>query len=296
MMVNDGQPVRMSDVVNGFAAGAISSLLSRSLTYPLDTIKSQLQMESAADHSSPRAALRLVRQVAASEGVPGFYRGFGAVLVGSIPGSMAYFGAFEMAKVLLPADSGLAGGLATGAFAQLLGGLVFTPMDIIKERLQAQRQMRGLYTYRGSWDAFKDAWARGGLPSLFRGYWLTNSVWLPWSMLYAAVYGEAKKAAALRLGCEEAQLPAVAIVAASAGSAGFAGLLTHPLDVVKTRLQVLSAVTGQGHISAGSVVEDLYRSAGLRAFAAGLGTRSLHLACSTALSWVLYEEAKQYLM
>eukprot|EP00884_Botryococcus_braunii_P017890 jgi/Botrbrau1/4785/Bobra.0325s0007.2 len=138
MMVNDGQPVRMSDVVNGFAAGAISSLLSRSLTYPLDTIKSQLQMESAADHSSPRAALRLVRQVAASEGVPGFYRGFGAVLVGSIPGSMAYFGAFEMAKVLLPADSGLAGGLATGAFAQLLGGLVFTPMDIIKERLQCR--------------------------------------------------------------------------------------------------------------------------------------------------------------
>jgi hypothetical protein len=33
----------------------------------------------------------------------------------------------------------------------------------------------------------------------------------------------------------------------------------------------------------------------MRAFAAGLGTRSLHLACSTALSWLLYEQTKRYL-
>jgi Mitochondrial carrier protein len=74
--------------------------------------------------------------VAASEGILGFYRGFAAVVVGSVPGSMAYFGAFEAAKVLLPPDSGVGGGLLTGALAQLAGGLIFTPMDIIKERLQ----------------------------------------------------------------------------------------------------------------------------------------------------------------
>ncbi len=31
-------------------------------------------------------------QIAAKEGVPGFYRGFGAMLVGLVPASAAYFG------------------------------------------------------------------------------------------------------------------------------------------------------------------------------------------------------------
>jgi Mitochondrial carrier protein len=57
-------------------------------------------------------------------------------------------------------------------------------------------------------------------------------------MLYAAAYGEAKQLAAMQLACREADLPATAIVVASGGAAALAGLLTHPLDVVKTRLQV----------------------------------------------------------
>lgn len=74
--------------------------------------------------------------MAAEEGIWGFYRGFGAVLVGSIPGSVAYYGAFEAAKLVLPPGSGVAGGLATGAAAQLVAGAIFTPMDVIKERMQ----------------------------------------------------------------------------------------------------------------------------------------------------------------
>ena len=34
--------------------------------------------------------------------------------------------------------SGIAGDMATGLVAQLIAGLAFTPMDIIKERMQVQ--------------------------------------------------------------------------------------------------------------------------------------------------------------
>lgn len=58
-------------------------------------------------------------------------------------------------------------------------------------------------------------------------------------MLYAAAYGEAKTRFAAQLGCQEDSLPAPAILMSSGGAAALAGVFTHPLDVVKTRLQVL---------------------------------------------------------
>lgn len=45
---------------------------------------------------------RLYTQVARQEGLYGFYRGFGAVALGSVPANLAYFGGYEGAKALLP--------------------------------------------------------------------------------------------------------------------------------------------------------------------------------------------------
>ena len=77
-------------------------------------------------------------QIGSGEGVRGFYRGFGFVLAGDIPGNMAYFGGYELGKAVVPSDSGVLGSMATGAIAQLIAGVVFTPIDIIKERMQVQ--------------------------------------------------------------------------------------------------------------------------------------------------------------
>lgn len=82
-------------------------------------------------------------QVAAAEGAAGFYRGFGAILAGVVPASAAYFGGYESGKLLVPAGAGVAGDMAVGVWAQLVAGVVFTPIDIVKERLQARRAKGG---------------------------------------------------------------------------------------------------------------------------------------------------------
>ena len=51
---------------------------------------------------------------------------------------MAYFGGYELGKAMVPPDSGIVGNMATGAIAQLIAGVVFNPIDIIKERMQVQ--------------------------------------------------------------------------------------------------------------------------------------------------------------
>lgn len=69
----------------------------------------------------------------------GFYRGFGAILAGVVPASAAYFGGYESGKLLVPAGAGVAGDMAVGVWAQLVAGVAYTPIDIVKERLQARR-------------------------------------------------------------------------------------------------------------------------------------------------------------
>jgi hypothetical protein len=69
-------------------------------------------------------------------------------------------------------------------------------------------------------------------------------------------------------------------------------VVTHPGDVVKTRLQVLSAADGGRGLTAARVARQLWATEGPRGFAAGLGARLLHIAPGCALSWALYEHIK----
>ncbi|GFR40193.1 hypothetical protein Agub_g752, partial [Astrephomene gubernaculifera] len=125
--------------IRGALAGPIAGICARLVTYPADTIKARLQVQAVAPGGG--AALygstwSAIRQVSRHEGLRGFYRGFGAVAVGSAPANLAYFATYEAAKKQLPAGSGAPGDLAVGAAAQLVAGLLFTPTDILKERLQ----------------------------------------------------------------------------------------------------------------------------------------------------------------
>ena len=72
----------------------------------------------------------------ALEGVGGLYKGFGAVLGGVLPATMLYFWSYETAKKVVPPRYGAAGDFTVGAIAQLTAGVIFTPVDVIKERLQ----------------------------------------------------------------------------------------------------------------------------------------------------------------
>lgn len=77
-------------------------------------------------------------QVAKSEGLFGFYRGFGAVLSGVVPATALYFGGYESGKQLMPSGYGVAGDMLVGCYTQAIAGLVFTPVDIVKERMQVR--------------------------------------------------------------------------------------------------------------------------------------------------------------
>ncbi|GLI64124.1 hypothetical protein VaNZ11_007301 [Volvox africanus] len=341
---------RMISAISAALAGPIAGVCSRLITYPAETIKARLQVQDVAingfmvyafQSSSFREDVQRHGtgswlKVARKEGLRGFYSGFGAVALGSMPANLAYFSGYEVAKAVVPASWGILGDMAVGAGAQLLGGLVFTPVDIIKERMQVAPLMRGVYSYAGPGEAVRDLIRQNGFRGLLKGYWATNAVWLPWNIIFIAIYEGSKRVAAASAASRPC-LPADracgsdAVAAAgevemqaavedptatsssssssnddstlslpvlglcSAGSASLAGILTHPADVVKTRLQVLSASKAHAHTTAWPLACRMWRTEGPKVFFIGLGARILQLAPGTALSWVVFEPVKKYL-
>jgi solute carrier family 25 citrate transporter 1 len=278
---------------HSFAAGAISGIAARLVTFPADTLKARLQIQGAvkanAAYSNTWSA---ARHMLRSEGPASFYKGFGAVLLGAVPANLAYFGGYELGKRMMPQQMGsIVADMATGAFAQVLAGIVYTPIDIVKERMQVQPMMKGQYNYASPLDAYKHLMA-AGTSGIFKGYWATNAVWLPWNALYIAGYEQLKRKLAKHLDCSSPQqLPAWAIASCSATAAASAAVVTHPFDVVKTRLQVLTAVHQPG-LTALGVARQQLQTEGIASFWHGLLPRLLNIAPGCALSWALYEYLK----
>ncbi len=293
-------------------------------------------------------------RIARAEGLRGFYRGFGALVLTVVPANASYFSAYELGKRAAPAHwPGPARDLVTAGFAQTVAGVVFCPIDIVKQRVQTAAVMAlpvpgaggggaagggasgaagaaGAAAGSGArlaasarpahltpLAAARGVWAAHGLAGFYRGYLPMNALWMPWNLAYITLY-EAGKRRVLRWHLARgagagagagappaarggvavvpaAALPAWAFPLCSSAAAAAAALATHPLDVVKTRLQVLGAAEPGRRRSALAVAAELRAAEGLKGFARGLGPRVATLSLGSSVSWCVYELAKRQL-
>lgn len=94
-------------------AGIVGGAFSKALVFPLDTLRKRLQITGPGHHVfigergsgleslNNSNAFQLVRQIAAREGLRGFYRGLGIALIKSAPTSAISMWAFEKTLVLM---------------------------------------------------------------------------------------------------------------------------------------------------------------------------------------------------
>lgn len=127
-----------------------------------------------------------------------------------------------------------------GFLADLAASPLYVPSEVLKTRLQLQGRYNNPffhsgYNYRSTLDAFRTIIRLEGLTELFSGYKATLARDLPFSALQFAFYEKEQKMAKAWVGHKEIGLPLEIFTGASAG--GMAGVITCPLDVVKTRIQ-----------------------------------------------------------
>lgn len=82
-----------SDFVNNMVAAAAAGLAARVTCHPIDTCKAKLQSVDTF-----RGTCDVITRTFKNEGLAGFYKGVGAVLVGGIPGVCLYMTSYETAK------------------------------------------------------------------------------------------------------------------------------------------------------------------------------------------------------
>jgi len=334
-----------------FVVGAGMFSCVTCMLYPLSVIKTRQMVDGSAVGSRPPPAMSIVKDIVKERGIPGLYRGFGTIVVGTLPIRFVYLSTLEVVKArarlvcealdLPPMAHGIADA-AGGATASMCSQVLGVPVDIISQRQMVQgvavRAASGegtvrLRGYRNGLHALREIIAAEGVLGLYRGFGASIATLVPGSAIWWGFYGtyqrvfwsvvpaelggarvrdEGLNVTAVRKGPAADEDPStefkaavargmaassaisetgtpvepgegvvVGVQVASGVCAGAtSGFLTTPLDIVKTRLQVLSGPRGA---SAGggervrhtfwSTAAELYREHGASGFFRGVRPR-----------------------
>ncbi|CAN6307824.1 unnamed protein product [Urochloa humidicola] len=290
----------MLDKSRFFVLGAaLFSGVSAAL-YPAVVVKTHLQVAPP-----PAAATATAAAILRRDGLRGFYRGFGASLAGTVPARALYMAALEATKssvgpaavrlgVSEPAASAAASA-AAGVSAAVAAQVVWTPVDVISQRLMVQTATSAAgCRYRGGADAFRKILAADGVRGLYRGFGLSILTYAPSNAVWWSTYAVAQRFLWRAAGADrsESYPSLVAVQGASAALAGGASaLVTMPLDTVKTRIQVMEADAARPTLA--STVRGLLKEGGWAACYRGLGPRWGSMSLSAATMVTTYEFLKR---
>ena len=315
-----------------FLGAALFSGVSATL-YPVVVLKTRQQIAQS-QVSSIKTAISIVRH----EGFRALYRGFGTSLMGTIPARALYMTALEVTKSNVgtatvrlgypePTAAAIANA-AAGLSAAMAAQLVWTPIDVVSQRLMVQGGDVGCSgpgsekskvlnassscKYQGGIDAFRKILNTDGPRGLYRGFGISILTYAPSNAVWWASYSVSQRLIWSGIGCyfckkdcemgengvstfrpdSKTVMAVQGVSAAMAG--GVSALITMPLDTIKTRLQVLDGEeNGRRGPTIGQTVRNLVREGGWMACYRGLGPRWASMSMSATTMITTYEFLKR---
>ncbi|KAJ9180524.1 hypothetical protein P3X46_008755 [Hevea brasiliensis] len=274
-------------------AGSIAGSVEHMAMFPVDTLKTRMQAFGGSCPPQFIGVRQSLGSILKLEGPAGLYRGIGAMGLGAGPAHAVYFSVYELCKQFFSRgnpNNSMAHAVS-GVFATVASDAVFTPMDMVKQRLQLNSS-----PYKGVGDCVKRVLMEEGAGAFYASYRTTVIMNAPFTAVYFTTY-EAAKRALMEVSPESASDERLVVHATAGAAAGaLAAAVTTPLDVVKTQLQC-QGVCGCYRFSSssiGNVIKTIVKKDGYHGLMRGWIPRMLFHAPAAAISWSTYEACKNF--
>ncbi|RAH54647.1 mitochondrial carrier [Aspergillus piperis CBS 112811] len=232
------------DTVKDLVAGAAGGVAQVVIGQPFDLVKVRLQTQGGTNNN----ALFLTQQIWKREGPVSFYKGSLIPLLGVGACVSIQFGAFHYFRQLIehhnhqthpnnPPTPTLPQYYLAGCFAGLTNSIISGPIEHIRIRLQTQPH-GALALYTGPFDCARKIISQAGiLRGLYRGQVATliregHGIGV-WFASYEGFLG----LAAQRQGKSREELPSWQIAVCGGLAGEMLWLLSHPVDVIKSKMQ-----------------------------------------------------------
>jgi solute carrier family 25 (mitochondrial phosphate transporter), member 23/24/25/41 len=275
-------------------AGGVAGGASRTVVAPLERLK--ILFQSQVQPGKYKGVIQSLKLIGKEEGLRGFFRGNGANCLRVVPQSAIQFYSFHTLKPYFANSDGemtalrrLGAGALAGAFS-LLG---IYPLEMVRVRLTVDSSNR----YNGIGDAFKKIVRHEGPRALYKGLVPSMAGIVPYVGLDFAVYETLRELPIVPKNAETNQ-PTVVAKLICGGIAGIIGqTVAYPLDTCRRLLQTQGAdpnapikYKGMWHC-----LQTIYAEQGWRGFYRGLAPNYLKAAPAIAISFVIFEAAKDKL-
>nr|CAG8506268.1 3924_t:CDS:2 [Entrophospora candida] len=264
---------------------SIAAMISRIITHPLDTIRVRLQTSTAVNsninnfvvsaakinvrtsyfrnlykYSIRRSPLiMLIRNTSLMD----YYNGLLVATLLGVPASSTYLYIYDKSKYYISDNFGIRDDkminhMISGTIAEIVSGAFWTPMEVLKSKLQIQDSTSGSNTL----SMIKRIVRIDGVLGFFRGYWMSLYVYVPHTILYFTTYEKLKQINFLNKNKNK----------------------NNTSDVVKTRWQTTFS-NQQSIKSPIDIIKSMYiNEGGLIAFTKGMGARVLWMIPSSSIS------------
>ncbi|KAH8592375.1 mitochondrial carrier domain-containing protein [Bisporella sp. PMI_857] len=288
----EGLPPNFS-LVQNLVAGAVAGIAEHTCVYPVDAIKTRMQILTSGPSAGYNGILTGGYRMASKEGFSSLWRGVSSVAMGAGPAHAVYFATYEAVKHLMGGnklgEQHHIAAAASGAAATIASDALMNPFDVIKQRMQLSGSRTA---YKSMFDCARYLYRAEGLAAFYVSYPTTLATSVPFTALQFLAY----ESLSTSMNPNKNYDPTTHCIA-GALAGGFAGALTTPMDVIKTMLQTRGSASDVELRKVNGLMDGvrlLHRREGLRGFFKGVRPRVITIMPSTAICWSAYEACKAY--
>ncbi|XP_058834510.1 peroxisomal membrane protein PMP34 [Topomyia yanbarensis] len=276
-------------------SGATGSVVAMSAFYPLDTVRSRLQLEEP-ERRKAQSTWAILKQLVAEEGFDTLYRGMIPVLQSLCISNFVYFYTFHSLKAIGGGSQSALTDLVLGSLAGVVNVFTTTPCWVVNTRLK----MKGLghrvkdntmhydnllsgLIYVGRTEGAKGLWA-GAVPSLLL-------------VINPAIQFMVYEALKRRLIPDVKHASSVRFFAIGAVAKTIATVLTYPLQLIQTKLRHANSDKNSDLPPDTDMIQMLLiilKKQGTAGLFRGLEAKLLQTVLTAALMFMAYEKIARF--